>query len=178
MRLRAPAYPLITIDPYFNIWSHSDRLTDSDPVHWTDKPNTISGIATIDGVQYRVIGEMNKDTVPAMKQVSVDVSTFSTTYVFEEAEKGDKVSIDILKRNISEIARIIRASLSHFSEYKEKIPVILGGGLTNQKLLLPYLFEALSEDIEKCNIQILSVAPVHGALELAKSLWKGRNKDE
>ena len=105
------------------------------------------------------------------------VSSYAT-YVFEEAEKGDKVSIDILKRNISEIARIIRASLSHFSEYKEKIPVILGGGLTNQKLLLPYLFEALSEDIEKCNIQILSVAPVHGALELAKSLWKGRNKDE
>ncbi len=85
MRLRAPAYPLITIDPYFNIWSHSDCLTDSDTVHWTDKPNTISGIATVDGKQYRVIGEKDKDTIPAMKQVSVDVSTFSTTYVFEEA---------------------------------------------------------------------------------------------
>ena len=84
MRLRAPAYPLITIDPYFNIWSHSDVLTDSDTVHWTDKPNTISGIATIDGKAYRIIGAKDADTVPAMKQASVDVSAFSTTYVFEE----------------------------------------------------------------------------------------------
>ena len=53
-------------------------------------------------------------------------------YVFEEAEKGDKVSVSILKKHIAEIARLIRASLSHFSNYDKKIPVILGGGLTNQ----------------------------------------------
>ncbi len=84
MKLRAPAYPLITIDPYFNVWSHSDLLTDSDTVHWTDRPNTISGIATVDGKQYRIIGAKDSETVPAMKQVSVDCSAFSTTYVFEE----------------------------------------------------------------------------------------------
>ena len=97
--------------------------------------------------------------------------------VFEEAEKGDKVSIAILKKNIAEIARLIRASLSHFLNYSTKIPVILGGGLTNQKLLMPYLLEALSDDAEKCNIQILSVPPVEGALELARALWR-KNSDE
>ncbi|MBQ7761180.1 MAG: XRE family transcriptional regulator [Clostridia bacterium] len=98
--------------------------------------------------------------------------------VFEEAEKGDQVSVAILKKNIAEIARLIRVSLSHFSTYNEKIPVILGGGLTNQELLLPYLFEALGDDAKKCNIQILSVPPVQGALELAKALWKERNRNE
>ena len=98
--------------------------------------------------------------------------------VFEEAEKGDCVSIDILKKNIAEIARLIRASLSHFSNYDEKIPVILGGGLTNQKLLLPYLMDALGDDTKKCDIQILSVPPVFGALELAKELWRKRSNDE
>ena len=97
--------------------------------------------------------------------------------VFEEAEKGDPVSIFILKKNMAEVAKIIRASLSHFSDYNEKIPVILGGGLTNQPLLLPYLADALGDDMEKCDVQILSVPPVHGALELAKSLWRENNDD-
>lgn len=97
--------------------------------------------------------------------------------VFDEAKKGDKVSIAILKKNIGEAARIIRASLSHFSEYNEKIPVILAGGLTKQELLMPYLVDALGEDAKKCNIQILPVPPVQGALKLAKSLWRENNNE-
>lgn len=99
------------------------------------------------------------------------VSSYAV-YVFKEAEKGDRVSIGILKKNIAEIAKLIRASLSHFSTNNEKIPVILSGGLTKQALLLPYLFDALGDDTKKCDIQILSVPPVNGALELAKELWR------
>ena len=44
--------------------------------------------------------------------------------VFDEAEKGDKVSITILKKHIAEIAKLIRASLSHFSDYKESMQTI------------------------------------------------------
>ncbi len=99
-------------------------------------------------------------------------------YVFEEAEKGDRVSIAILKKHIAEIARLVRASLSHFSTYNERIPIILGGGLTNQALLLPYLLRELGDDAEKCDIQVLDVPPVNGALELAKSLWRKRNNNE
>ena len=99
------------------------------------------------------------------------------TYVFEEAEKGDRVSISILKKHVSEIARLVRASLSHFSSYDKKIPVILGGGLTKQALLLKYLFEELGDDMGKCNIKVLDVPPVDGALKLAKSLWGKRNNE-
>ena len=98
-------------------------------------------------------------------------------YVFEEAEKGDKVSVSILKKHIAEIARLIHASLSHFSDYDKKIPVILGGGLTNQALLLPYLLDELGDDIKSCSIQVLDVPPVNGALELAKALWRKRNNE-
>ena len=98
-------------------------------------------------------------------------------YVFEEAEKGDKVSVSILKKHIAEIARLIRASLSHFSDYDKKIPVILGGGLTNQALLLSYLLDELGDDIKSCSIQVLDVPPVNGALELAKALWRKRNNE-
>ncbi len=81
MKLRAPAYPLITVDPYFSVWSAADRLTDRNTMHWTDDDNKILGIATIDGKDFRIIGEGD---APAMTQVSVDMSAFSTTYVFEE----------------------------------------------------------------------------------------------
>ncbi len=82
MRLRAPAYPLITIDPFFSVWSMSNKLNDADTNHWTGKPNTILGTATIDGVDYRFMG---LGDAPAMEQKSVDCNAFSTTYVFEAA---------------------------------------------------------------------------------------------
>lgn len=94
--------------------------------------------------------------------------------VFREAEKGDPVSCDILRRNMSEVARIIRAARSYFTESDEPIPVILAGGLTRQTLLLPYLKEALGEP-GGLELKILSVQPVEGALIKAKTLWKEAN---
>ena len=42
MKLRAPAYPLITIDPYFSVWSMADKLTDKPPTQWTDRSSPIA----------------------------------------------------------------------------------------------------------------------------------------
>ena len=83
MQLRAPAYPLITVDPYFSVWSPSNKLNESNTVHWTNSPNTISGVATVDGKKYRVIGNTASD-IPAMKQISSNCTAFSTIYTFEE----------------------------------------------------------------------------------------------
>ncbi len=84
MKLRAPAYPLITVDPYFSVWSPADKLTDTTTVHWTDKPNTICGTATVDDKTLRIIGADAGNDIPAMKQVSADCNALSTTYVFED----------------------------------------------------------------------------------------------
>ena len=81
MKLRPPAYPLITADPYFSVWSATDNLTDSQTVHWTGAENAILGVATIDGKEYQIIG---KGEIPAMKQTSVDCTAFSTVYTFEQ----------------------------------------------------------------------------------------------
>lgn len=53
---RAPAWPLVTIDPYTSVWSATDTLYASDPVHWTDHPMHFMGVLTVDGKPYRFLG--------------------------------------------------------------------------------------------------------------------------
>ena len=52
MKMRAPCVPLITIDPYFSVWSQDTTLNHTDTVHWTGKRNYILGIAVVDGKEY------------------------------------------------------------------------------------------------------------------------------
>lgn len=54
--LRAPAYPLITIDPYTCAWSAADRLYDAPVTHWTGAEHHLVGVVTVDGVPYRFLG--------------------------------------------------------------------------------------------------------------------------
>ncbi|WP_143305598.1 glutaminase family protein [Chitinophaga vietnamensis] len=53
---QAPAYPLITHDPYFSIWSVSDTLNASATCHWTGAEQSLTGLVKVDGVTYRVLG--------------------------------------------------------------------------------------------------------------------------
>ena len=54
--LRAPAYPLVTIDPYTNAWSFGDNLYDSSLKHWTGQDFPLIGVVKVDGVPYRFMG--------------------------------------------------------------------------------------------------------------------------
>ena len=54
--LRAPAYPLITIDPYTSAWSFVDQLNEDVIRHWTGKKFPLLGALRVDGVSYRFMG--------------------------------------------------------------------------------------------------------------------------
>lgn len=59
--LRAPAYPLITIDPYISAWSAADNLYDAPVTHWTGAEHHLLGVVTVDGVPYRFLGQVPEE---------------------------------------------------------------------------------------------------------------------
>lgn len=62
--LRAPSYPLVTIDPYTSAWSAADHLYDNPVKHWTGKNFPLLGIAKVDGKAYRFMGEEELELYP------------------------------------------------------------------------------------------------------------------
>ena len=79
MKLRAPAIPLITIDPYFSVWSYDD-INQVVPFHWTAKPNTILGTVNVDGTEYRFWGVSDDPVIP---QTGIQIDALSTTVTFQ-----------------------------------------------------------------------------------------------
>ncbi len=89
MKLRPPAIPLITVDPYFSVWSSDSLLNVSSTEHWTGKENSITGTADIDGERLLFLG-YDRD-IKKMKQTSLDIDALSTSAVFE----NDKIILKI-----------------------------------------------------------------------------------
>ena len=71
---RPPAYPLITNDPYFSIWSISDKANESSTIHWTGRKHSIEAIAKIDGIEYQLIGK------PVIKYKSIIKTALESKY--------------------------------------------------------------------------------------------------
>ena len=81
---RPPAVPLVVHDPYFSIWSPSDKLAESWPVHWTGTAQALCGMVRIDGKTYRLMG-LEPHALPAMEQVGLQVLPTRTIYDFQSA---------------------------------------------------------------------------------------------
>lgn len=106
--LRAPAYPLVTVDPYFSVWSFTDEVNEDMTRHWSGRKQPLLAAVRVDGVTYRLLGSEKQVpdpmfgrkphpqpddplyflqgaevfTTPA-RQISVNVLPTSTNYEFE-----------------------------------------------------------------------------------------------
>ena len=106
--LRSPAYPLVTVDPYFSVWSFVDEANGDMTRHWSGRKQPMLAAARVDGVTYRLLGNEKLVADPmfgnkphehpsdplynrqgavvfdnAATQLSVNVLPTSTNYVFQ-----------------------------------------------------------------------------------------------
>lgn len=81
--MRAPAYPLITVDPYFSIWSMGNELNKETTRHWCGNEKPMEGFVQIGEKKYCFLGNPDDPSVLRLRQTKVEMDFYSTTYVLE-----------------------------------------------------------------------------------------------
>ncbi len=88
---RPPAVPLVTHDPYFSLWSETNKLYSSNTRHWTGREQKISAMVRVDGEPMRLMGAEPEEAA-SLKQTAVLVLPTRTLYTFAD----DKVQVQLM----------------------------------------------------------------------------------
>ena len=85
MKLRPAATPLITVDPFFSVWSTDDALYGGKTEHWSGRPFPIVAGIYIDERFYSVAAfdENDKAISKRIYQTDLAVTPTSSAYTFE-----------------------------------------------------------------------------------------------
>ena len=97
-KVRYTAIPLITVDPFFSIWSFADKLYEDSTRHWSNKRASMLGMVKIDEKYYRFMGKVQDNNEyyfyepDVIEQTDVEVYPTKSVYAFEN---------DILKMKLT-----------------------------------------------------------------------------
>ena len=80
--LRAPAYPLVSIDPYTSAWAFTDNLYDGPVKHWTGSDFPLIGALSVDGQVYRFMG--NESTLYKAVAKMAGEEAWEGAYTFDK----------------------------------------------------------------------------------------------
>ncbi|EDQ89518.1 uncharacterized protein MONBRDRAFT_25237 [Monosiga brevicollis MX1] len=93
---RAPAIPLVTTDPWMQVWMGADQLTDTEAMYWEGDERAMAGFVRIDGDAYRFLGNCQNvsDCPAAMTQTDVVINATATGVHF--ADPKGRVSLEVV----------------------------------------------------------------------------------
>ena len=86
---RLPCYPLFVNDPYFSIWSKTDKLNEEDTIFWHGEDKPTYGVVKTDNKEYCFLG--NKKGAEKIEQIKREITSFSTVYYFENEPQVKEV---------------------------------------------------------------------------------------
>ena len=84
--LKMPATPIVVSDPYFSIWSPTDKLYESSTIHWSDAKKSVIGVLRVDGKNYRFLGKQPDKLIPYAEMAKAE--GWETKYTFKTPQ-GD-----------------------------------------------------------------------------------------
>ena len=130
MKKRPVAIPLITVDPYFSVWSCSDHLYDDHTKHWTGKLCPLLAGIYVDNQFFSMVGttvDYTQFNPHRVFQKNVTVNPLSTIYEFENEHAKVTLTfttpllldrIDIFTRPVSYVAYNIERKCDESKEIK------------------------------------------------------------
>jgi hypothetical protein len=109
---RPPSVPLVACDPYFSIWSPTDKLTDTDTTHWTGKPQRLTSLVRIDGKTFRIMGA-SPANLPALPQSGLKVFPTRTIYDFEG--EGIRLKLTFMNADLPEDVDLLSRPVTYLT---------------------------------------------------------------
>jgi len=159
MKLRAPAVPLITVDPYFSIWSQDTTLNFDSARHWTGSVMNLFGCVAIDGKKYSLFG-LDKNT-PKLDQTSLEIDALSTTATFEsDAVKiTAKFTTPLLLDDLSTMTRPVSYLALSYESKDGKAHEVVAKVYADQSLCLDKLHQSpvVAETVELDGVKGLKI---------------------
>lgn len=92
--LRLPAYPIITNDPYFSIWSPYNQLYSGATTHWTGNEKPIEGYLRVDGTTYRVMGAEDRPILQSVAPMANEKEWIATYTIHKPSNNWQSISFD------------------------------------------------------------------------------------